>query len=254
MQVIETPQQMMRWRRENPAQKIGFVPTMGALHLGHETLMQKARAENDLCVLSIFVNPTQFNDPNDFAKYPKTWEADLEKAKQNGVDVVFAPSKDLMYPDDYRYKVVEMDFSKSLCGADRPGHFDGVLSVVLKLFNVVGPSNAYFGEKDYQQFSLIKGMARAFFLPLEVIPVPTVREADGLAMSSRNLRLSPEDRLRAPRIYQALTQEKTALLAQARLEKDGFKVDYVTERDGRRFAAVRMGEVRLIDNVEIPTP
>lgn len=253
MKVIETPQALREWRSSVAPKTVGFVPTMGALHAGHETLLRQARAENELVVLSIFVNPTQFNDPNDFAKYPKTWEADLAMARKNGVDLVFAPNRDLMYPDDYKYKIIETDFSKLLCGKDRPGHFDGVLTVVIKLFGLVNPRKAYFGEKDFQQLSLIRGMVEAFFLPIEIVPVPTVRESDGLAMSSRNLRLSPEERAKAPLIYEALTTSATAEEAAARLEKEGFRIDYVTDRSNRRFAAARLGEVRLIDNVELET-
>lgn len=249
--VLRSPEEFLVWRK-SVDKSVGFVPTMGALHIGHEELLKKARKENDIVVLSIFVNPTQFNDPVDFQKYPVTWEADLEMAKQNHVDVIFAPTKDLMYPDNYRYKVSESDFSLGLCGKDRPGHFDGVLSVVMKLFNVVRPTKAYFGEKDYQQLQLIRGMVSAFFMNIEIVPVATVRESTGLALSSRNTRLSEADRTqRAPLIYKYITEEKTAESAAKKLEENGFKVDYVTDIANRRFVAARLGEVRLIDNVQI---
>lgn len=248
--VLRTPQEMRDWRRKSPG-PVGFVPTMGALHRGHEELLKRARADGGAVVLSIFVNPTQFNDPKDFEKYPITWDRDLAMAERNGVDAVFAPVRADLYPDDYKYRVVENDFSRELDGAHRPGHFDGVLSVVMKLFQVVRPDRAYFGEKDFQQLQLIKGMVDAFFMDLEIVPVPTVREDDGLAMSSRNVRLSEEERGRAPGIYRALTQSKSATEARARLENEGFKVDYVEDRGGRRFVAAFLGETRLIDNVAL---
>jgi pantoate--beta-alanine ligase len=240
----------IEWRRQQSG-RIGFVPTMGALHEGHEELLKRARAENDLVVLSVFVNPTQFNDPKDFEKYPNTWDADLAMARKNGVDAVFHPVKSALYPDDYRYRVSENDFSTKLCGAHRPGHFDGVLTVVLKLFQLVKPTKAYFGGKDRQQLQLIEGMVKAFFLDLQIVPVPTVREKDGLAMSSRNRRLSPEERKKAPLIYQIITSAKSALEARAQLEKQGFNVDYVEDHGDKRFVAAFLGETRLIDNVGI---
>jgi pantoate--beta-alanine ligase len=224
---------------------------MGALHAGHETLLKRCREENEISVLSIFVNPTQFNDPKDFEKYPLTWEEDLKIAEAHGVDVVFYPRYPEMYPDDYHYRVTENEWSQELCGKSRPGHFDGVLSVVMKLFNVVAPSRAYFGEKDFQQFTLIQGMVRAFFMDLILVPVPTVREADGLAMSSRNRRLTADERALAPLLYKTISSAASSEEARATLEKQGFKVDYLTDRKGRRFVAAFLGDVRLIDNVQI---
>ncbi|WP_373998376.1 pantoate--beta-alanine ligase [Bdellovibrio bacteriovorus] len=249
-EVLRSPSEMKAWRKDKVG-TVGFVPTMGALHAGHEELIKRARKENDLVVLSIFVNPTQFNDPQDLAKYPKTWEQDFAMAEMNGVDAVFFPNFEEMYPDKYRYKVSENDYSLLLDGAHRPGHFDGVLSVVMKLFNLVRPNKAYFGEKDFQQLSLIRGMVDAFFMNLEVIPVATVREHDGLAMSSRNTRLKTEERKIAPAIYKAITESKSAEEATAKLQAQGFVVDYVTDIGSRRFVAAKLGEVRLIDNVEI---
>jgi pantoate--beta-alanine ligase len=248
--VLESPQAMKDWRRLQRG-SVGFVPTMGALHAGHEKLLTRAREENERVVLSIFVNPTQFNDPNDLAKYPKTWDQDLKMAEDNGVSAIFYPKYADMYPDNYRYKVTENEYSNLLDGAHRPGHFDGVLSVVMKLFNIVSPDRAYFGEKDFQQLSLVKGMVDSFFMNLEVIPVATVRESDGLAMSSRNTRLTPEQRKKAPAIYKAITQSASAEQAAKTLNEQGFAVDYVTDIGNRRFVAAKLGEVRLIDNVKI---
>lgn len=249
-EVLHSPAEVKIWRHAKKG-SVGFVPTMGALHAGHEELLRRARKENDFVVLSIFVNPTQFNDPTDLEKYPKTWEQDLEMAKRNGVDAILFPQYKDMYPDGYRYKVSENEYSKLLDGAHRPGHFDGVLSVVMKLFNIVSPTKAYFGEKDYQQMTLIQGMVQAFFMDLEIVPVPTVREKDGLAMSSRNTRLSKEQRVLAPAIYKALTESASAEEATAKLSSQGFAVDYVTDIGPRRFVAAKLGEVRLIDNVQI---
>jgi len=224
---------------------------MGALHAGHAELLKHSVAENDHTVLSIFVNPTQFNNSADLQKYPRTWETDLALAKQMHVDVVFAPTYDSMYPDNYRYKVSENNFSLKLCGAHRPGHFDGVLSVVMKLLLLVQCQRAYFGEKDYQQLSLIKDMAKAFFLDAEIKPVATVRETDGLAMSSRNTRLSEAQRKVAPLIYQVISNSQSPEQARDELQRQGFRVDYVEDYQGRRFVAAFLGDVRLIDNVEI---
>lgn len=249
-EVLRTPSEFKKWRSLQKG-SVGFVPTMGALHAGHEELLKRARTENDIVVLSIFVNPTQFNDPSDLEKYPKTWESDLAMAEKNGVAAIFYPRYDEMYPDNYRYKISEKEYSLLLDGAHRPGHFDGVLSVVMKLFNIVSPDRAYFGEKDFQQLTLIQGMAESFFMNLEIVPVATVREDDGLAMSSRNTRLTPEHRKLAPAIYKALREAKSAAEAISQLKAQGFVVDYVTDVGSRRFVAAKLGEVRLIDNVEI---
>lgn len=243
---------LSEWRaiRAGAQGEIGFVPTMGALHEGHASLLRRSRSENSLSVLSVFVNPTQFDDPEDLAKYPSTLDADAEMARREGVDVLLAPAYPQLYPDAYRYKVSESELSLGLCGAHRPGHFDGVLTVVLKLLGIVRPRRAYFGEKDYQQYLLIEGMAQAFFLESEIVPCPIVREADGLAMSSRNRRLAPADRERAASLHRILREAKSALDAQTALERAGFSVDYVEDRGGRRLAAAFLGGVRLIDNIE----
>ena len=175
---------------DHQRQSVGFVPTMGALHAGHRSLLERARAENDAVVLSIFVNPAQFNDPGDLERYPRTLEEDLALAGTL-VDHVLVPDPRDMYPDGYQYRVSEHGLSATLEGAHRPGHFDGVLTVVLKLLNLVRPDRAYFGEKDRQQLELVQGMVRAFHLGVAIVPCPTVRDPDGLAQSSRNRRLSP---------------------------------------------------------------
>ncbi|MBX3041833.1 MAG: pantoate--beta-alanine ligase [Bdellovibrionaceae bacterium] len=250
IKVLRTVEEFKTWRATQSG-SLGFVPTMGALHEGHRALLDVSVKENDRTVLSLFVNPTQFNDPKDFEKYPITWDEDLALAEKAGVDAVFAPTKNDLYPDDYTYRLSETEFSRLLCGAHRPGHFDGVLTVVMKLFQIVRPTKAYFGEKDGQQLQLIQGMVKAFFMDLVIVPVPTVREIDGLAMSSRNHRLSAQERSLAPEIYQALRESLSAETAAQRLTEKGFRVDYVEDRKGRRYAAAFLGETRLIDNVEL---
>jgi pantoate--beta-alanine ligase len=230
--------------------RVGFVPTMGALHAGHLALLERARRENDRVALSIFVNPAQFNDPADLARYPRTPEADLALAGRL-VDAVLAPREAQLYADGYHCRVIENDLSQRWEGAHRPGHFDGVLTVVLKLLNLVQPARAYFGEKDWQQLELVRRMAAAFFLPCEIVGCPTVREPDGLAMSSRNRRLSPEGRQRAAEFPLALRRARTAPEAVVTLKALGFAVDYVEDHAGVRLGAVRLEGVRLIDNVPL---
>lgn len=249
MKVVRSVAEWREMRKGFPAGIVGFVPTMGALHGGHAALLRRSRLECDVSVLSILVNPTQFNDPQDLANYPRSTEGDLEAASRERVDFVFLPDAEAMYRDGYRYRLTEAAYSRELCGADRPGHFDGVLSVVMKLFQLVKPDRAYFGEKDYQQLELVRGMAAAFFLDTEIVAVPTVREADGLAMSSRNARLSPAERARAPAFAEILRSSAGAAEARQRLKAAGFEVDYVEDRSGRRFGAVKLGDVRLIDNL-----
>ena len=244
------------WRETRLAQTregltLGFVPTMGALHEGHGSLIRRSRHENNLTVVSIFVNPTQFDDPADLARYPRTLENDLEVLGSEHADFVLLPSAEDLYPDGYRYRISETERSSELEGAHRPGHFDGVLTVVMKLLQIAQPERAYFGEKDWQQLTLVRGMARALFLPTVIVGCPTVREADGLALSSRNRHLSAADRSRASLFFRALTRAATATEAIRQLHADGFDVDYVEDRDGRRVGAVRLGGVRLIDNVPV---
>ena len=244
------------WREKRLAQTragltLGFVPTMGALHDGHRSLIRRSRQENNLTVVSIFVNPTQFDDPADLARYPRTLEDDLAILHAETTDFLLLPSAGDLYADGYRYRVSETECSSELEGAQRPGHFDGVLTVVMKLLQIAQPERAYFGEKDWQQLTLVRGMAKALFLPFVIVGCPTVRETDGLALSSRNRHLSPADRSRAPLFYQALTGAKAADDAARQLQTAGFDVDYVEDRDGRRVGAVRLGGVRLIDNVPV---
>jgi len=230
---------------------VGFVPTMGALHSGHLSLIQQSLAENDNTVVSIFVNPTQFDNNNDLNNYPNLIESDVQQLQSLGVDCVLLPDFEQMYPDDYHYKVLENELSKKFCGAHRNGHFDGVLTIVMKLFNIVQPTKAYFGEKDFQQLTLIKQMVSAFFMPIEIIAGQTVRELDGLAMSSRNLNLSAEERMIAPKLYQTISSGKTLKQMTSILESYGFTVDYLEILNDRLLVAAYLGDVRLIDNVVI---
>lgn len=241
----------LRTEARASGRSVGFVPTMGALHAGHAALFQVARRENAVVLASVFVNPTQFDESHDFEKYPRTLDTDLALMKAAGVDVVFVPSVAEMYPNGTDYAVVENQLSRELCGAHRPGHFSGMLTVVLKLLQVADAERAYFGEKDFQQLLLVRGMCAAFFLPTKIIGCPTVREPDGLALSSRNARLSPAERGLAPQFHAALVSASTAATARAQLEAAGFLVDYVEDRSGRRLGAVRLGQTRLIDNVPL---
>ena len=244
------------WRAARLAQirggtTLGFVPTMGALHEGHVSLIRRSRAENDRTLVSIFVNPAQFDDPRDLASYPRPLDEDLAILEAERAEFVLLPDQAQLYRDGYRYRVSETQCSRTLEGAHRPGHFDGVLTVVMKLLQIAGAERAYFGEKDWQQLHLVRGMAEAFFLPCRIIACPTVREADGLAISSRNRRLSPSDRRKAAHFHRALASAATAGVAARELEQAGFTVDYVEDEHERRMAAVRLGGIRLIDNVPL---
>lgn len=240
-----------RHRQAMEGTKLGFVPTMGALHEGHRALVEAAVAGSERAVVSVFVNPTQFDQASDLDAYPVDLDHDLEKLTAWGVDDVLVPGVEALYPDGYQYRVSESSLSDRFCGAHRPGHFDGVLSVVMKLLNLVRPARAYFGEKDWQQLSLVRGMADAFFMDVDIVGCPTVREADGLALSSRNRRLTVAERARAPGFHRALVESESARAARERLSDAGFTVDYVEDFDGRRLAAVRLGDVRLIDNIAL---
>jgi len=230
---------------------LGFVPTMGALHEGHLSLVKASREQNALTVVSVFINPTQFDDKKDFEKYPNDSRSDLERLEDAGVDAVLLPDSTQIYRDDYRFKVTESEFSRRLCGANRPGHFDGVLTVVMRLLNLVRPDQAYFGEKDYQQLQLIRDMVSAFFMQVKIVSCATVREADGLAMSSRNQHLDAGNRAKAAKLHTALKHSHSAAEAWKALAGQGFEVDYVEDIANRRLAAARLGNTRLIDNVEI---
>jgi pantoate--beta-alanine ligase len=253
MKILCAPEAVIEWRATAAGDRsVGLVPTMGGLHAGHRSLIRRCREENDLCAVSLFVNPTQFNDKKDLENYPDTYDQDVAMCREEGVELLFTPAYEALYPDGYRYRVVETDMSRLLCGADRPGHFEGVLSVVAKLFNLVQPRRAYFGEKDFQQLQLVQGMVDAFFMPVRIVACPTVREADGLAMSTRNMNLSPEERRRAADFPRLLASPGDAAAVRAALESAGFDVDYVADFRGRRCAAVRVGAMRLIDNLPLP--
>lgn len=230
---------------------IGFVPTMGALHDGHVSLVKRSVKENKSTVVSIFLNPTQFDNSSDLENYPKTLEQDIQQLENNGTDIIILPDYDFVYPDDYKYLVSNKELSSILCGAYREGHFDGVLTVVMKLLNIAKADNAYFGEKDYQQYLLIKGMAEAFFLDTKIISCPIIRENSGLAMSSRNERLSKDARRKASELYRIISMDLSIEDKKSKLIETGFEVEYLTQFQNRLFAAVYLEKVRLIDNVKI---
>jgi pantoate--beta-alanine ligase len=237
------------------ATDVGLVPTMGAYHDGHRALFAAARAENDLVVASLFVNPAQFGDDADLAAYPRDEERDALTAAETGVDVLFAPSIDEMYPPGYETWVEVEEIARGLEGDARPGHFRGVATVCLKLFTIVRPQRVYFGQKDAQQAALIRRLVRDLELELAVRVLPTVRDADGLALSSRNARLTAEERERALALPRALAAGAASAdpVAAARAALNGLHPDYVEllDLDGATVlaAAARVGSVRLIDNV-----
>ena len=256
--------------------KIGFVPTMGALHEGHASLVRRAVAENDVVVVSDFVNPTQFNDKNDLLKYPRTLEADCELLEKEGTAYVFAPSVEEVYPEPDTRQFSYAPLDTVMEGKYRPGHFNGVCQVVSKLFMMVEPDKAYFGEKDFQQLAIIREMVKQMNFPLEIVGCPIVREADGLALSSRNARLSEEERLQALSISKTLFQSKeyaathTVEETQKFVEEgiaaaEGLELEYFELVDGTTLQkistwdetnyavgciTVYCGEVRLIDNIK----
>ncbi len=255
---------------------VAVVPTMGALHDGHLSLARTACKAGDKVVVTIFVNPKQFNNPEDLAKYPRTEEADAAMLAPVGVDVIYLPSVDEVYPPGFSTNVTVGDVSKSLEGEFRPGHFDGVATIVAKLFLMTQADRAYFGEKDYQQLMVVRKMARDLNMPIDVIGCPTLREPGGLAMSSRNARLSAEERATAPALHIALQNASAAILAGApvsttldtarqQLVAAGFgPVEYVElrssaalepmmvlDRPARLLAAAWLGKVRLIDNIAV---
>ena len=258
--------------------RIAFVPTMGNLHQGHLKLVQEASGRADRVVVSIFVNPTQCGPKEDFAAYPRTPQADLEMLQSVGCDLLFAPTVETLYPGGLEAltKVTVPLVSEGLCGASRPGHFEGVATVVLKLFHLVAPDLAVFGEKDFQQLLVIQKMVQDLHVPIEVLGVSTVREEDGLALSSRNGYLNKTERSKAPALYRSLQAGVAAILGgrvdfacleseiSKALEGDGFEVDYVAirraldlkmpglgDRPLRILVAARLGATRLIDNVSV---
>lgn len=254
MNILTTPEAWSLLRRASlPRSRstLGFVPTMGNLHEGHLELIRRAKAENDLCVVSIFVNPTQFNSQSDLDRYPQTFEADCALLESIGVDTLFAPQKESMYSDGFEIQVTETVESKILEGTFRPGHFTGMLTVVLKLFNLIRPTRAYFGEKDFQQLRLIQKMVKALFLPIEIVPYPTIRTETGLALSSRNARLSDDAKVHAAQLAATLRSAPTPEAAFQELKQLGFQLEYVEDRWGRRLAAAWLEAVRLIDNIDL---
>lgn len=253
-----------------------FVPTMGNLHDGHIELIRIAKPRASCTVVSIFVNRLQFGPREDYDRYPRTLTVDAARLKEGGVDVVFAPHEDEIYPEPQTFVVEPSDLQHILEGAHRPGHFRGVATVVLKLFNLVQPHSAIFGKKDYQQYLVLRDMVKQFALPIEIIPAETVRAPDGLALSSRNRYLTAEERAQAPRLYRVLCEaqrqitggahdyQRIELEAMAELAHHGWRPDYVAVRrqadlqpskngDGDLvvLAAARLGRTRLIDNVEV---
>jgi pantoate--beta-alanine ligase len=251
MQVWNNLAQWLERRSSVDGLSIGFVPTMGALHPGHASLVERCRRENEIVVASIFVNPSQFNDPRDLERYPRTFDTDLALLESLGADDVLAPAAPQIYPHGYRFRVEPVSMKGIMEDAHRPGFLPGVMTIVLKFFHLVRANRVYFGEKDYQQLRAITEMVQEFFIPTEVVPCPTVREPSGLAMSSRNRLLSDLGRSKAACLFKALTTASSAAEAAAILEAEGFQVDYVEEHWGRRFAAAFLEGVRLIDNVRL---
>jgi pantoate--beta-alanine ligase len=274
---IRTPSEMQAWARRQAVRgrTVGLVPTMGCLHEGHLALVRACREAADATVVSLFVNPTQFGPAEDFARYPREPERDREHCEREGVEVLFAPDAADMYPEGYSVYVEETRLSRGLCGASRPGHFRGVATVVTKLFNAVGADLAFFGQKDAQQARVIQQLVRDLNLPVRIVIVPTVREADGLAMSSRNAYLSAAQRRAAPRLYGALLEARARFAGGERSAQalcrcvlaclegvEELGVEYVELVDWDRLEpvraiedrallalAARLGTTRLIDNI-----
>lgn len=271
---------MLRARRER-GQKVAFVPTMGNLHQGHLELVHNARSQGDVVVTSIFVNPMQFGENEDLDAYPRTLAEDQKVLEEAGNDIIFAPSAREIYPAGMadQTRIVVPQLTEFHCGASRPGHFTGVATVVTMLFNIVQPDVAVFGEKDFQQLAVIRKLVRDLFLAVKIVGVETVREEDGLAMSSRNGFLAPEERERAPLLYRLLTETREAIeggnldfpalaeKAKQRLLEGGFQPDYFNiansatlrpaspdDNDITILAAARLGKTRLIDNVSLERP
>lgn len=263
--VIRTKRALRRlvdsWRQKGMS--VGFVPTMGALHPGHAALVKQAARENDKIIVSVFVNPLQFGPNEDYGRYPRALPADRRLVAAAGASAVYAPSAGEMYPKGFRTHVEVEGLSDLYCGKFRPGHFRGVATVVLKLFNQVLPDRAYFGEKDWQQVRVLETMIRDLDMAIRLIRVPIVREADGLAMSSRNAYLSPAERRAAPALRRALEAgrkearrphsrpETIAAAVRAALAGTGLRVQYAGILDGRLLAAAHLGRTRLIDNIKL---
>jgi pantoate--beta-alanine ligase len=230
---------------------VGLVPTMGALHEGHASLIRRSASECDVTAVTVFVNPLQFGAGEDLSTYPRDLDADVDVAGAAGAGVVFAPSVHEMYPDGVPAVTVHVAGEDVLEGAARPGHFDGVATVVAKLFNLAGPCRAYFGEKDWQQLRVVRRLVADLSFPVEVVACPTVRERDGLALSSRNVRLSPAERNAATVLYRALTTYPARSMAEVVAEEPLATLDYAEVLPDRLVIAARIGGVRLIDNLEV---
>ena len=266
-----------KWRKAG--ESVALVPTMGALHAGHLSLVKLAKSKCDCAVVSIFVNPIQFGPREDFKTYPREETADLDKLAKAGADLVFIPDTTEMYPEGFTTHVKVFDLTDDLCGAARPNHFEGVATVVTKLLLQAAPDIAVFGEKDYQQLLVIRRLVRDLNIPVEIVGGPIVREADGLALSSRNIYLSPTERKAAPLLHQTIEEvaadlargegaDAAALAGRFKLEAAGFRIDYVAVRDpdtlkplsgpvkpgARVLVAAYLGKTRLIDNVAVPAP
>jgi len=251
MNIVTEIKDWQALRETLSGQSIGFIPTMGNLHAGHLSLCERAKTENDLAVVSIFINPTQFNETTDFERYPRSLEQDLALLSKQSVDFVFCPQPAAMYPDQYQFRLIENTLSQELEGEYRPGHFDGMLTVVLKLLNLIQPTRAYFGEKDYQQLLLVKKMVAALFLPIEIIGCTTIRADDQLALSSRNNRLTAEQRHKAAYFPKLLHSQNDVNSIRTQLVELGFRVDYIAEKWQRRLGAVWLDDIRLIDNIPL---
>ena len=232
------------WNERIKGKRVGFVPTMGFLHEGHLSLVRKCREETDFCVVSIFVNPTQFGPGEDYRDYPRDEERDLSLLEKEGVDLVFIPTVEEMYPEGYQTYVEVVELSRPLCGRFRKGHFRGVTTVVTKLFNAVTPHVAYFGKKDYQQYLIIKRMVLDLNMPVEIKALPIVREKDGLAMSSRNTYLSPQERAQAVALYRSLLKAKEAY---ERGERSAEKIRKAVEEELRRYPLVKPQYIEVVD-------
>lgn len=278
MKTVTTPAETRRLLGEMRAtgDTVGFVPTMGALHAGHESLLEAARSRTGIVVASIFVNPRQFGPSEDFDRYPRVPDRDRDVLERLGCDVLFAPARDAVYSPEDRTAISVVGLGDGLCGASRPGHFEGVLLIVAKLLNIVGPDEAYFGQKDAQQAVIIQRMTADLDMPVRIVIGPTVREPDGLAMSSRNAFLSPGERSRAAGMRRGLLEAMEAVrggerragsvreIVRGRMEESGFEIDYAEVVDGSAMepleeiggtvliaAAGRLGTTRLIDNIAL---
>ncbi len=231
---------------------LGFVPTMGHLHEGHFSLIRKSQEDNQETLVSIFVNPTQFNCSEDLDSYPQTLADDLKNLRELSVNYILIPTYEEMYPYKTRFCIEENDLSKMIEGQSRPGHFSGVLTVVMKFLQIVNPDRAYFGEKDYQQLQLVKDMVREFFLPVEIIGCPTIRDINGLPLSSRNSKLSSKQYDLVKNFSKLLGKKEPTHEIKKQLTKQSYDLEYIEDFHNRRLGAIRIGDIRLIDNIACP--